>query len=141
MCFDQNWGLDLIYISLEFRWLWAAQSKSRFPTFKHFLCLFFYDRSGQLTRIKQFCESGLSCNVEMDKQNKIRAMYYSKLISTSNNLFEKRNLENCFQFNQFNNVKVSRLFLSFTTGLVWKAVIFIYFLKMYIYTEWNNHPV
>ena len=26
-------------------------------------------------------------------------MYYSKLISASSNLFEKRNLENCLQFN------------------------------------------
>ena len=63
-------------------------------------------------------------------------MYYSKLISTSSNLFEKRNLENCFQFNQFNSVKFSGLSLSFSTRLVSKAVIFIYFVNIcfiYIY--------
>ena len=52
-----------------------------------------------MTQIKQFCESGLSRVVETNKHNKIRTMYYSKLISASSNLFEKRNLENCLQFN------------------------------------------
>ena len=52
-------------------------------------------------RIKQFCESGLSCVVETNKHKKIRTIYYSKLISTSSNLFEKRNLENCFKFNNY----------------------------------------
>ena len=49
-------------------------------------------------RIKQFCESGLSSVVGTNKHNKIRTMDYSKLMSTSSNLFEKKNLENCFQF-------------------------------------------
>ena len=50
--------------------------------------------------IKQFCESGLSCVVETNKHNKIGTMYYLKLISASSNLFEKRDLENCLQFNK-----------------------------------------
>ena len=41
-------------------------------------------------RIKKFGESGLSCVVEMNKHNKIRIMYYSKLISTSINVWKEK---------------------------------------------------
>ena len=46
-------------------------------------------------QIKQFLQKWLRCVVETNKHNKIRTMNSN----TWSNLFEKSNLENCFQFN------------------------------------------
>ena len=91
-------SLELIYINLEFRWLRVVQLKSWLPLSK--ICYFDFLGQGRAADANQtICESGLSCVVETNKHNKIRTMYYSKPIITSSNLFEKRNLKNCFQFN------------------------------------------
>ena len=71
-------SLELIYISLEFRLLWAVQLKSCLPLLR----IWYFNFLGQrraADKIKQFCESGLNCVVETDKHNKMRTMY-SKLL-------------------------------------------------------------
>ena len=56
-------SLELIYISLEFRWLWAAQLKSRFPAFKIFY-LDFLAQGRNFVKVAKLC-----CGKEKVQQN------------------------------------------------------------------------